>query len=388
MSLPDPVALIESLERVHARAVIGSTGGGSQAISHLVTTPGSSAIVLEALVPYAREAVDRLLGGSQESYCSSRTARRLAAMAWQRARELGAPAGDAVGAAVVASLRTRSAKRGPHRIFVAVQTLAATTTAALELEKGARTRAEEETLAAAFALAQLQAAILPGGGVALTEPLRPGERVVVDRVEAPPPWRDLLAGTRRAVLAQAASSDGSAAEATADRLVFPGSFDPLHEGHRLMARLAEEIAERPVEFELSITNVDKPALDYLELRSRVAQFNGQTLWLTRAATFLEKLEIFPQSTFVLGADTFTRLADPRYYGGSQAAADRAVAAIARAARGLIVFGRLRDGAFEEPAKIDVPQPLRDIAYFVSEREFRMDVSSTALRRERLACEPS
>ena len=385
MSLPEPVALIESLVRLRTRAVIVSTGGGSQAISHLVTTPGSSAIVLEALVPYAREAVDRLLGGSQESYCSSRTARRLAAMAWQRARELGAPAGDAVGAAVVASLRTRSAKRGPHRIFVAVQTLAATTTAALELEKGARTRAEEETLAAAFALAQLQEAILPAGGVALTEPLRQGEQVVVDRVEAPPPWRDLLAGTRRAVLS---SSDGIAAEATSNRLLFPGSFDPLHEGHRLMARLAEEIAERPVEFELSITNVDKPALDYLELRSRVTQFAGQTLWLTRAATFLEKLEIFPQSTFVLGADTFTRLADPRYYGGSQAAADRAVATIARGARGLVVFGRLRDGAFEEPAKLDVPQPLRDIAYFVSEREFRMDVSSTALRRERVACEPS
>ena len=85
MSLPDPVALIDSLTRAGARAVIVSTGGGSQAISHLVTTPGASAVVLEGLVPYAREAVDKLLGGPQENYCSSRTARRLAAVAWQRA---------------------------------------------------------------------------------------------------------------------------------------------------------------------------------------------------------------------------------------------------------------------------------------------------------------
>ena len=155
-----------------------------------------------------------------------------------------------------------------------------------------------------------------------------------------------------------------------------------------MARVAEEIAERPVEFELSITNVDKPALDSLEIESRVAQFAGRSLWLTRAATFLEKLEIFPQSTFVLGADTFVRLADPRYYGGSTDAADRAVRTIAANARGLIVFGRARDGVFEDAAKLPVPQALRDIAYFVSQREFRLDISSTELRSKQLTCEPS
>jgi hypothetical protein len=53
-----------------------------------------------------------------------------------------------------------------------------------------------------------------------------------------------------------------------------------------------------------------------------------------------------------------------------------------------VFGRVRDGTFTDPAKLDVPHPLRDISYFVSQREFRMDVSSTALRKENLACDAS
>jgi hypothetical protein len=48
-----------------------------------------------------------------------------------------------------------------------------------------------------------------------------------------------------------------------------------------------------------------------------------------------------------------------------------------------VFGRARDGVFEEASAIDVPQPLRDAAYFVSQREFRLDVSSTLLRRQAL-----
>ena len=74
MQLPDPIGMIESLERTGARVVLVATGGGSAALSHLVTTPGASGVVLEGIVPYAREAVDRLLGGPQETYCSSRAA--------------------------------------------------------------------------------------------------------------------------------------------------------------------------------------------------------------------------------------------------------------------------------------------------------------------------
>lgn len=383
MHLPDPIGLIESLEGAAARIVIVSTGGGSAAIAHLVSTPGASGVVLEATVPYARAAVDRLLGGPQETYCSSRAARRLAMAAWQRARTLGAAPEQAVGIAVVASLRTRQPKRGEHRVFVALQTLRATTVASVVLEKDARSRAEEEELAATLLLECL--ASVPQGSVPaafLPDRLRPGEKVAIERTAAPEPWQALLAGSRSAVLAA-----GTEAPPTGDQLVFPGSFDPLHDGHRLMARIAEEIAERPLVYELSIANVDKPPLDYQEIESRAAQFDGQPLWLTQAATFVEKLAIFPTSTFVMGADTFVRLAEPKYYGGSQEAADRAVRTIADHARGLIVFGRARDGVFEEPATLPAPEPLRRIAYFVSQREFRIDISSTALRREQLACEP-
>ena len=55
--------------------------------------------------------------------------------------------------------------------------------------------------------------------------------------------------------------------------------------------------------------------------------------------------------------------------------------VAAKAAGLIVFGRARDGVFQEAAASDVPQALRDVAYFVSQREFRLDVSSTQLRRQ-------
>jgi nicotinic acid mononucleotide adenylyltransferase len=197
-----------------------------------------------------------------------------------------------------------------------------------------------------------------------------------DTVVAPQAWSDLLADGRTVTC----GTPGGCAAPAAGGLVFPGSFDPLHDGHRLMARIAEEIAERPLAWEISVTNVDKPTLDYVEIRDRAAQFTDRQLWLSRAATFLEKLDAFPGSTFVVGADTYVRLADPRYYGGSAEAAAAAVEAIAERARGLIVFGRVRDGAFEDASQLDVPAALRDVSYFVSQREFRLDVSSTELRR--------
>lgn len=384
---PEPTELLEALQRQGARLVLAASGGGAEAISRLVGTPGASAVVLEGLVPYAREAVDALLGGPQESYCSSRTARRLAVAAWQRAGRLtgtATPTAACLGAAVTASLRTLAPKRGQHRVIAAVHSLSATRVAELVLDKEARSRADEERVAAALALAVVAGSV--GGGRELPEGLlRDGERAVYAEAEPPAAWRELAAGGRAAVAVDAAAD----VVPQPGGLVFPGSFDPLHDGHRRMAALAEEIAERPAAFELSITNVDKPMLDWLELRDRTARFSaagdGQPrLWLTRAATFLEKLGVFPRSTFVMGADTYVRLADPRYYGGSADATRAAVRRIATEARGLIVFGRVKDGVFQDPALLDVPQELRDVTYFVSQREFRLDVSSTEIRRRALA----
>jgi nicotinamide mononucleotide (NMN) deamidase PncC len=380
-SPPDSASLLTTLQARGLRFVMITAGGGSAAIPALVALPGASAVVLEAIIPSARQATDALLGGPQESYCSSRTARRLAMAAWERCRQHGAEIGAAVGVACTASLATTVPKRGDHRIVVAVQTLGETSVATLGLVKGARSRSEEETIAAAFILARIETIF---GSSALAEErfaslLRPGEGMVVDRTPAPGAWQAILAGTSGRV--RLAGPDGGLWPAQPGReAIFPGSFDPLHDGHRAMARIGARITGLPVAYELSIRNVEKPALDFLEIAARAESFAGAEAWLTSAPTFVEKLALFPAAPFVVGADTFVRLGNPRYYGGSTDRAAAAVDRIARESGGLIVFGRVRDGQFTEPSRLEVPQALRAIARFVTEEEFRRDISSTSLRQ--------
>lgn len=374
--------LLDTLADRGFRLVIAAAGGGSGAVAALAGTPGASRALLEGLVPHAREAVDRMLGGSQESYCSSRASRRLAMHGWTRARALGCPAAGALGAAVTASLATTRPKLGDHRAIAAVQSLTGTAVFTLRLAKDAgRSRSGEEAVAAWLLLEAItaEATARPPSRPPF---LLPDEGVHIERVAAPRAWQDLLAGT-----AEVVAADGVPGIPEAGRVVFPGSFDPLHEGHLGMAALAGTMTGQAVEFELSVTNVDKPPLDHLELQRRSGQFIGRRLWLTRAATFVEKVRVFPRAVFVLGADTFTRLWDPRYYGGSPAAAAEAAGTIAAGVAGLIVFGRIRDGHFAAGAAGDVPAALRAVSRFVPEERFRCDISSTILRREQAACDP-
>src|SRR5439155_608377 len=102
--------------------------------------------------------------------------------------------------------------------------------------------------------------------------------------------------------------------AAAPRVLMPGAFNPVHEGHWRLAAAAAEIAGQPVAFELSVTNVDKPLLPAEEVRRRLRQFTWRApVWLTRAPTFAEKALLFGDVVFVIGADIAARIVAPRYY---------------------------------------------------------------------------
>jgi nicotinamide mononucleotide (NMN) deamidase PncC len=374
------------VERVHASGkhfLLAITGGGSRAIANLLEVPGASASVVGAIVPYAPAALESWLGGPVDQHCSERTSRAMAMRAFELARQFcDAEPSMLRGIGATASLATNRPKRGPHRIHAAWQSADATVSLSCELTKGARSRAEEEAIATQLVLT----AVCEACGVEGACMLEPAVADSVHRREqhAPAAWRELLLGERGCVTVL---NEGTTYQKKAPSLsesgkpvvLFPGAFNPLHAGHLRMAEVAAERYGVPVTFEISITNVDKPPLDFIELEERLQQLTGRQVLLTRAPRFAEKAHVAPGCVFAVGVDTLIRIGDTRYYGGEIERRDAAVEAIASQGCRFLVFGRSVDDRFMGLPDVDVPTKLRELCEEVSERMFRADVSSTDLR---------
>ena len=367
--------------------VVAVTGGGSKAISQLLDVAGASRTVLEATVPYAASSLQQWLGGEPEQYCSEQTARSMAMASWMRAGELASDASSSclVGIGATAGLATNRPKQGEHRVHVAVQTAEQTKSFSLTLVKGLRDRKKEQWLAAKLILLAVGEACgvaTDQAREAFEQQLVEGEQVLGEFKQAPTEWAELLQGQRSSVAIKG-TSQGELGLTVQPRVVFPGAFNPLHQGHRRMAEVATKRLNEAVTYELSVTNVDKPTLDFVEIDQRVNEFRIQdaeaTLMLTAAPTFLEKSALFPGCTFVVGADTMVRIADAKYYPGGQQGCEDAIALLNSRGCRFLVFGRVVQGEFQGLADLKLPASLQRLCDEVSEQEFRQDISSTEIR---------
>jgi len=194
---------------------------------------------------------------------------------------------------------------------------------------------------------------------------------------------ELVAGAVERVTAW---PDGTLARSTPPpRSVLPGSFNPLHDGHLLLARVAQELTGAPVAFEISVTNVDKPPLAAADVRARVAQFAGRArVELTRAPTFVEKSRLLLAVTFVVGADTAERLVATRYY-GDETRMNAALEEMAdRGCRFLVAVRIDGAGRVRSLADAAIPPKFSQLFTAIPESRFRIDASSSAIRARRAA----
>ena len=440
-SKPDLHDLIESIHTAPGRAVIMVTGGGTSALTWLLSVPGASNTVIEAAVPYSAASLADLLGREPDQAVSKETARSMAGAAYRRALSLRKDGSPVAGIACTAAIATDRPRRGGHRCHVAAWTAGGVTTYSLRLSKGIRDRTGEDAVVGSVVVRALAEAFdlegqsrlfslrawseLPhchsdrseaerrnlrppsGSGLFLDEEatsdrggplpvsstlnsyqsslgLDEAEELEVDSEVYEDPLRALLAGHVSHV---AVARDGAMeADGPVGRALLPGSFNPLHAGHVEMAKVAADMLDSEVTCELSVANVDKPPLDEEEVRARCARFEGLApVVISRAPVFHEKARLFPGRTFVIGADTAERLVQPRYYDGSESRMLVALDETRRLGCRFLVSGRARDGVFRTLSDIPLPEEFAGMFSSIPESRFRSDASSTELRLAGRGC---
>jgi hypothetical protein len=374
-------AIRNLIVRLHAAApryVLAATGGGAGAIAQLLSVPGGSRSLLEAIVPYDGHALCNFLGRVPESFCSVAMARDMARRGWERACWLTS-GGAVAGIGCTASLRSDRPKRGDHRFHIAIHTPTSIRSWSLTLAKEQREReGEEDVLDRVLLNAMAEVFAVPER---LAMSLLPGEEIHTETLPTGDILEAFLAGSSPVLCCE---PDGRLhSDGPRPALLVPGSFNPLHHGHCGLAEVAQGITGRPAAFELSVANADKPPLAAEEVRRRRAQFAWRAaLWLTHAPTFVEKARLFPGAIFVVGSDTAERIVQPRFYGASEEAMASAMNDIRERECRFLVAGRVdAAGCFRGLEHLSLPPQWQDLFAAIPAEAFRIDVSSTQLREE-------
>lgn len=401
-------ALVEALHASSLLASLCICGAGASAISSLTAVPGCSRTLLQAEVLYSRTAMAAALGYVPSHAVTATVARQLAQHAYRASCRLAAPGPQLVGLGATSAIQTDRERRGGDRACVCVWGSEAVAEYCVELPPEWGRARQDEEVARLILHALAQRAQLPGdllspetlaGLQRQTRPVDGLEGVIQRVLDGQTPyvlWNER--GEVRSPLepfGEEEAAAGGGDTSAPHRLLFPGSYRPLHWGHTELARVAAEIARETrglpdtapvsVTHEISTNIIDKGSVSASSMVERIQPFlqRGLRVAITGATLFVDKAKLFPHHGFICGSDTARRILDPKYYeGGDEDGMVRALTKdIADAGCYFIVGGRrlTADGSWEDLSTMHVPEPLTRLFVDIPENRFHIDVSSTELR---------
>ena len=373
-------ALIQTIHDQPQQTVIVAAGAGTQALAWLLGVAGASRTLLDARIPYGRQAFRQYLGYRPPRYVTRKAARMLAGNALTLARSLRENSAPVVGLSCTATIVTDRPKKGEHRAHIATWTTEEVTTYSIYLTKGLRDRDGEEEVVSRVMLNALAAAY--GIEQRLHLPLAEGEVVKQSTINFVKAATRLLKGK---VKFMGVYDNGEILfKDDNPQVLMPGSFNPLHKGHLGLTQVVTEMLDQPVAFEISAFNVDKPPLPLDVVLERLSQFAGrQAVYITNAPTFYEKARLLPNTTFVVGYDTAVRTLSPRYYEDSYTKMLEALDEIRDQNCRFLVAGRAdENGYFYEADTLEIPAGYDDLFTPIPSGKFRRDISSSEIRAKK------
>ncbi|RPG41341.1 MAG: cytidylyltransferase [Gammaproteobacteria bacterium TMED236] len=362
---------LEIIQKIHSspfRFVLVSSGGGTNAISEILQVPGASKSVLEAYVPYAKESLEYYLLKKPDHYCSLGTTLSMAAKAYSAAKKIDPNTNpkNLLGVAVTASLATNYSKKGEHKFFIAIQTYKYSSSFSYSFVKGELSREEEEQVVTDHII----------NAIAQSCELQNQMKYENSLLEV-----KIVAAEKNWVKLVDSKIDFVSSSNQVPELIFPGSFNPFHSGHNSMSELAEKKTGLGLAYEICIQNADKPPLSYHEIEQTLSQFDHGHEWvLTKAGKFTDKAALFPNSVFIIGADTLTRILEEKFYLNRRDMLNQLDLFNSHNIN-FLVFGRKIMNKFISLDSVTIPEHIAKRFSGFGEEIFRDDISSTLIRKE-------
>ena len=274
------------------------TGGGAAFLSGYLARPKASKTFLQGIIPYSCASIDTMIG-KPEKYCNHKAAKKLSLKAFEDAykfckTEGGKPVG--IGASCIVHYDGERKGR-EHKIYIHVHSETKTKTLDIILSQGLSREVEEELIS------DLILAIL-----AKTCDVKDSVRLKIA------PYYDYVIHSKF----EEYKIDKKWLEApkkdNGEVYVFPGSFNPLHCGHKNIVNKVQSHYNCDVLYEICMGNVDKANIDYIDINKRLSNFNNpeDLIVIPHAyARFIDKYNFYKKHynkvNFIMGYDTYERL---------------------------------------------------------------------------------
>lgn len=331
------------------RIYIACTGAGAGAQAEIWKTPGCSAYFAGACFPYGRDQLQDFIGFEPAQSCSRETAIHMAVASYYRA---WVPGADAIGVGLSAAVASAKPRRGENRVHVAVMTSSGVRDYWHEMGRGgsgAEIREAHGLMADYWAFTAAAFSEDPRFQDRTSEALalflsRPYWSATGERLTDPPPKQTL----------------------------FPGAFNPPHVAHLELAH------DQRAAFWIEAQAPHKPALSLAELVQRAKLLHGQDrLFTSGAPLYLDKSVRFPERPFIIGADAFLRMLDPKW--GPQP--EQVLRDLSANGTTLLIVGRKVGDRFVSADEAIASVPESGTLYDLKPLVGRWDISSTELRKQ-------